>query len=107
MKRKLFILGLTLVLVVSLFTVVVPEAHAVTYTDAQWEELIQKQQANLFGGANVDWNDPQIQAIVEGRNSAGLTTSGFSYRVAATGWILSKIAPGPIAFLAVRTSPPR
>ena len=79
MRIKLFTLSIALVLIFSLIATLTPQVRGASYTNEQWEQLIEKYQASLFGGADVDWTDPQIQAIVEGRNSGGFTTSGIAY----------------------------
>ncbi len=52
---------------------------ALTYTDADWEQLRQNYKNSFVGGNDVDWSDKEIQNIVAKINASGITTSGISY----------------------------
>ncbi len=80
MLKKLLSLLLLATLLLQLFPAIAPKTQAATtYTDADWEQLIQNYKHNLLGGPNVDWTDSEIQKIVAQNYSSGLSMSGISY----------------------------
>ncbi len=76
--KRCFAILLLLVLLVQLLPLQAPKAQAASYTDADWDFLLQKWKKVLCGDENVDWNDPEIKKIVGAVNSSGLSSSGIS-----------------------------
>ncbi|MBP3411631.1 MAG: hypothetical protein J6K89_00040 [Oscillospiraceae bacterium] len=81
MKKCTISILICIILLFQLAPVLSTDSFAATYTEEQWEALILRYQHSLFGGEGVDWEDPQIRAIVGSVNSVtGLSTSGISYQ---------------------------
>ena len=79
MLKKSLLFVLLIALSISCICVVIPQADAVTYSDYDWEMLIENYRASFCGKDEVDWSDPEIQKIVGVKNSSGISTSGISY----------------------------
>ncbi len=79
MLKRVFSLLLLAAVLLQLVPVITPKAEAATYTDADWEQLLQNYQVLLSGSDSVDWTDSEIQSIVGKTNSSGFSTSGISY----------------------------
>ncbi|MBP3413284.1 MAG: hypothetical protein J6K89_08490 [Oscillospiraceae bacterium] len=78
MKRMVCVF-LLCALLFQLVPYTVPKARAARYTDAQWQELLDKWQRYLCGDESVDWEDPEIRKILGGTNAAGVSVSGISF----------------------------
>ena len=102
MLKKSLLFVLLIALSISCICVVIPQADAVTYSDYDWEMLIENYRASFCGKDEVDWSDPEIQKIVGVKNSSGISTSGISYNGGRYWLDLGVTAVILTEFLAVR-----
>ena len=98
MFKKLFTFLLLTSLFLSVFSIVSPSANGASYSTADWEALIHNYKTSICGDDSVDWSDPEIQRIVEVKNSSGFSTSGIAWE-AGRSWVnldINRVNPNRI-----------